>query len=80
MNGNDLSGGGGFKVRLGAQFRAPGIRFTPEIGYGYDHLFANDDQGDAYAWDLHRVFAGARVGFGHFLVRLALGGHLNLVF
>lgn len=76
VNGNDLTGGGGFKVRLGEQLHFPGVRFTPEIGYGYDHLFASDDQGAAYAWDLHRVFGGARLAFGHFLVPV-IYGHLG---
>lgn len=68
QSGNDITGGGGFKVRLGNQFRFPGVRFTPEIGYGYDHLFATNDANTSYAWDMHRVFAGARFGFGRFLV------------
>lgn len=73
VNGNDLNGGGGFKVRVGEQLHFPGLRFTPEIGYGYTHLFASDDQGNAYAWDLHRAFAGARLAFGHFLVPVIYG-------
>jgi hypothetical protein len=73
VNGNDVSGGGGFKVRVGEQLHFPGIRFTPEIGYGYTHLFASDDAGNAYAWDLHRAFGGARLAFGHFLVPVIYG-------
>jgi hypothetical protein len=76
QSGNDLSGGGGFKVRLGEQIRFPRLRFTPEIGYGFDHLFATDDNGSAYAWDMHRVFAGARVGFGRLVVP-TFYGHLG---
>lgn len=76
VNGNSIDGGGGFKVRLGEQIRVPGMRFTPELGYGYDHLFASDASGAAYAWDLHRVFAGGRIGFGHFLVPV-IYGHLG---
>jgi hypothetical protein len=68
QSGNDLSGGGGFKVRVGDQIRFPRLRFTPEIGYGYDHLFATDNQTFSYAWDMHRVFAGARIGFGRIVV------------
>jgi hypothetical protein len=68
QSGNDLSGGGGFKVRIGDEIRFPRIRFTPEVGYGYDHLFATDDANNAYAWDMHRLFAGARIGFGRFVV------------
>lgn len=65
---NEVKGGGGFKVRLGEQFRFTGIRFTPEVLYGYDHLWANDDTGAAYGWDMNRVFAGARLSFGRILV------------
>jgi hypothetical protein len=68
QSGNDLSGGGGFKLRVGDQIRFPGLRFTPEVGYGFDHLFATDNTTFSYAWDMHRVFAGARIGFGHFVV------------
>jgi hypothetical protein len=68
QSGNDLSGGGGFKVRVGEQIRFPRLRLTPELGYGFDHLFATDNAGSAYAWDMHRLFAGARVGFGRLVV------------
>jgi hypothetical protein len=68
QSGNDLTGGGGFKIRVGDQIRFPGMRFTPEVGYGFDHLFATDNQTFSYDWDMHRVFAGARIGFGHFVV------------
>jgi len=68
VNGNSVQGGGGFKVRIGEQLRVPFMRFTPEIGYGYDHLWASDGDGTAYAWDLHRVFGGLRLGFGELLV------------
>jgi hypothetical protein len=68
LSGNSLSGGSGIKVRLGEQFRMPFLRFTPEIGYGFMHLFASDDTGAAYAWDTHRVFAGARLGLGEIVV------------
>jgi hypothetical protein len=67
-NQNDLKGGGGFKVRVGEQFRFPGIRFTPEAGYGFDHLWANDDAGDQFGWDMNKLFVGARLAFGHILV------------
>jgi hypothetical protein len=66
--GNSLGGGTGFKVRVGAQFRAPLIRFVPEVGYGYAHFFAVDDAGTAYDWNTHRVIAGARLGLGEILV------------
>jgi hypothetical protein len=67
-SGNDVNGGGGFKIRVGDQIRFPHLRLTPELGYGYDHLFATDASGDAFAWDMHRLFAGARVGFGRIIV------------
>lgn len=67
-SGNTLSGGGGFKIRVGEQFRFYNVRVIPEVGYGYDHLFATDDFGDAFAWDMHRIFAGARIGFGRIVV------------
>jgi len=66
---NNLKGGGGFKVRAGEQIRLqPGLHLTPEVGYGYVHLFATDDFGNAYDWDLHRLFAGARLAFGRLFV------------
>lgn len=68
LSGNNLSGGGGFKIRFGEQFRFARVRIIPEVGYAYDHLFATDDIGDAFAWDMHRVFGGLRVGFGRVIV------------
>jgi hypothetical protein len=76
-DGNTLNGGGGFKFRAGEQIRLRRwLRITPEIGYGYEHLFATDDVGDAYDWDLHRVFAGARLAFGQ-LVQPVVYAHLG---
>ncbi len=68
LSGNNLSGGGGFKIRVGDQIRFPFVRLTPEGGYTFDHLFATDDIGNAYAWDMHRLFGGLRVGFGRLVV------------
>jgi hypothetical protein len=69
QSGNDVAGGAGFKLRIGDQIRFRRMRITPEVGYGYDHLFATTDDGaTSYAWDMHRVFTGARIGFGHFVV------------
>ncbi len=74
VNGNDVRGGGGFKLRVGETFRFADLRVTPEIGYGFTHLFANDDAGDpAYDWNLHRAFAGVRFGFGRFVVPVVYG-------
>jgi len=71
--GNDVNGGGGFKVRVGDQIRFPHLRVTPEGGYGYDHLFASDVTGDSFAWDMHRLFGGVRVGFGRIVVPTVYG-------
>ena len=69
VDGNNLTGGGGVKVRIGDQLRlAPGLRFTPEVGYGYEHLYASDDIGNAYSWDTSRLLVGARLAFGYFFV------------
>ncbi|MGA2449594.1 MAG: hypothetical protein ABTD50_13000 [Polyangiaceae bacterium] len=74
LGGNTLTGGGGIKLRFGEQIRLQGgVRITPELGYGYDHLFASDDAGDAYSWDFHRLFGGARLSFGRFLVPVIYG-------
>jgi hypothetical protein len=77
-SGNNLSGGGGFKVRFGDQIRFHRVRVTPEGGYAFDHLFATDDTGTAYDWDMHRLFGGVRVEFGRivtpgFYVHLGYG-------
>jgi hypothetical protein len=78
VDGNTIQGGGGgFKVRIGEQFRLrPRLRITPEVGYSYDHLWASDDAGNDYAWDTHRIFVGARLSFGRFIAP-ALYGHLG---
>lgn len=76
-DGNSLAGGTGIKVRIGEQIRlTPWLRFTPEVGYGYDHLFANNDDGTAYSWDMNRVFGGARLAFGRFIVP-SIYGHVG---
>jgi hypothetical protein len=74
LDGNDLRGGGGIKVRLGEQLRLRGgTRLTPEVGYGYDHLFASDDIGDHYDWSMQRFFGGLRLAFGRILVPVIYG-------
>jgi hypothetical protein len=74
VDGNDLTGGGGFKFRIGEQIRLRGgLRLTPEVGYGYDHLFATDDVGNSYDWDMHRLFTGVRLGFGRVVVPVIYG-------
>jgi hypothetical protein len=73
--GSTLTGGSGFKLRVGDQLRFPALRFTPEIGYGFEHLYTSSDVG-AYSWETHRVFGGARVAFGH-VVSPGFYGHLG---
>jgi hypothetical protein len=68
QSGNNLEGGGGFKIRVGDQILLPRLRIIPEGGYGFDHLFATDDFGNAYAWDMHRLFGGVRLGWGRVIV------------
>ena len=65
-----IGGGVGFKVRLGEEIRFPGtgVRLTPEVAYAYDHMWAADNLGNSYAWDMNRIIAGARLGFGRILV------------
>ncbi len=68
-NGYNVNGGEGVKFRIGEQFRlSPRFRITPEAGYGYDHMFASDNQGDSYSWNESRVFGGLRMAFGRFFV------------
>jgi hypothetical protein len=68
-SGNNVQGGGGIKLRIGEQIRFPGgVRLIPEVGWGAVHLFATDDLGNSYSWDLQRIFAGVRLGFGRVFV------------
>jgi hypothetical protein len=74
-----LNDGVGFKVRAGEQIRLRRwLRITPEIGYGFEHLFFKDDEyvGYGFQWDLHRVFTGVRLAFGQ-LVRPAVYTHVG---
>lgn len=75
-DGRDLTGGGGFKLRIGEQIRLRrGLRLTPEVGYGYDHLFAANPDNDVIddSWDMHRVFGGLRLSFGHVVAPVVYG-------
>jgi hypothetical protein len=77
-DGNQIQGGSGFKVRFGDQIRLdPQFRITIEGGWAYDHMFAADNQGNAYSWDTDRIFGGARFGFGRF-VSPSVYGHLGV--
>ena len=44
-----------------------------KLGYGYEHLYASNVASDAFAWDTHRAFAGARLGLGYILVPTIYG-------
>jgi hypothetical protein len=65
---NNLSeGGAGFKIRVGDHFNLrEGIRLTPEIGYSFDRLFGTGTDGAPE--NLNRIFAGARIGVGRFVI------------
>jgi len=77
IDGRDLASGIGFKLRVGEQIRVhSGFRVTPEFGYGYDHLFAANDTNNFDAWDMHRVFGGVRLSFGH-VVAPVIYGHIG---
>jgi hypothetical protein len=70
VDGNDIHGGGGFKFRIGDRIRVGrGLHLTPELGYAYDYLYANNDAGvTAYSWDMNRLFGGIRLSFGRWVV------------
>lgn len=63
-----LDGGGGFGVRLGHQIHLPAVRLTPELDYGYMHLFGADGWPDVTT---HRIQGGLRLGIGEILVPFA---------
>jgi hypothetical protein len=66
---DSLQGGSGFKVRFGYQLHVPLLRITPEIGYGFDRLFGEgNDAYQGYGWNMHRMFAGMRLGIGAIVV------------
>jgi hypothetical protein len=75
-SGNSLAGGGGLKARLGGQFRAPFVRVTPEVGYGYMHVFTTNEIGSNYDWNTHQLFGGIRLGIGE-IVTPTLYGHVG---
>jgi hypothetical protein len=67
--------GGGFKLRFGDQFRLRyGIKLTPEVGYAFDHLFAQNEGAQlAGPENMNRIFAGVRLGVGRFVVPTVYG-------
>jgi hypothetical protein len=66
-------GGGGFKLRIGAEIRRPYLRIIPEGGFGYTHLFVSDNAGDNVGWNMERLFVGVRIGFGEVIVPIIYG-------
>jgi hypothetical protein len=71
--------GAGFKLRFGDQFRLRyGLRLTPEVGYAFDHLFPAGSDG-AEPWNMNRIFAGVRLGFGRWVVP-TIYAHLGVGF
>jgi hypothetical protein len=66
-------GGGGLKLRIGAEIRRPYLRIIPEGGFSYTHLFVNDSAGNNEGWNLERLFVGVRIGFGEVVVPVIYG-------
>jgi hypothetical protein len=66
-------GGGGLKIRVGAEIHRPWLRIIPEAGFGYTHLFVEDTFGNNVGWNMERLFVGARVGFGEVIVPVIYG-------
>jgi hypothetical protein len=76
-NQSSVSGGGGVKLRIGAEFHRPFLRIIPEGGFAYDHLFVSDANGqNTVGWNMERLFVGGRIGFGEVVVPV-LYGHLG---
>ena len=67
------NGGGGFKLRVGAEIRRPWLRFIPEGGFAYTHLFQTDPYGNNVGWNMERLFVGGRIGFGEVIVPIVYG-------
>ena len=65
VNTSLLNGGGGFGIRLGEEFHVPLLRLTPEVDYGYMHLFASQAPSD---WTTNRIQGGLRHGPGERVV------------
>jgi hypothetical protein len=61
----NLRSGPAFAGRLGYKIGIPFLSLTPEAGYGYVRLSGHGGYPD---FDIHRMFVGARVGFGGVLV------------
>jgi len=71
--GTAVEGGGGLKLRVGAEIRRPFLRIIPEGGFGYTHLFVTDTLGNSVGWNMERMFAGVRIGFGELIVPVIYG-------
>ncbi len=72
--------GSGFKLRFGDHFRfRGGFNFTPEVGYAFDHVFTSNSALEGGPENMNRFFAGARIGFGKYVVP-TLYGHIGYGF
>jgi len=70
---SSVTGGGGLKLRIGAEIRRPYLRIIPEGGFAYDHLFVTDQVGNNVGWNMERLFGGVRIGFGELIVPIVYG-------
>jgi Outer membrane protein beta-barrel domain len=63
--------GSGLKLRFGDHFHfRGGLNLTPEVGYAFDHVFADNNQTPE---NMNKFFAGVRVGFGKWVVPTVYG-------
>jgi hypothetical protein len=63
--------GGGFGLRLGAQFHVPLIALTPELAFTYAKF------GDDYGPAIYRGMIGGRAAIGE-IIRIGVYGHIGL--
>jgi hypothetical protein len=68
-----VAGGGGVKLRIGAEIHRPYLRIIPEGGFAFTHLFVQDTAGDSLGWNMERLFVGCRIGFGEVIVPIIYG-------
>jgi Outer membrane protein beta-barrel domain len=64
--------GSGLKIRFGDRIGLRyGLHLTPEVGYAFDHVFAENGNlanGAPGAENMNRLFAGVRLGFGKWVI------------
>jgi hypothetical protein len=75
---NNLSTlGTGLKLRFGDRIGLRyGLHITPEVGWAFDHIFP---AGAGYPENMNRIFAGARLGFGKWVIP-TIYAHLGVGF